>query len=163
MEIREYSDWSNQVYPNDALFSKNQVSKIIIHHTWLPRADSVGDSVVASIQKYHKFSRGWLDIGYHYVIDSSGVLYKGRYEKHNGSHCRGYNSKSLGICLIGDYSDGYDVVSDSAWDSLVYLLNDLMGRYGLGRSAVFGHRDFSKKLCPGYNLYKKILGFKEDV
>ncbi|NHJ84882.1 MAG: N-acetylmuramoyl-L-alanine amidase [Asgard group archaeon] len=68
--------------------------KLIIHCSDSPY-DHHG---VESIRKWHK-ERGWSDIGYHWVIERSGELKKGRLY-YPGAHTLGQNNET-GICLCG--------------------------------------------------------------
>lgn len=45
--------------------------------------------------------RGLLDIGYHYVIFEDGELLACRPHNVQGSHCRGFDAESIGVCLQG--------------------------------------------------------------
>lgn len=53
-----------------------------------------------AIRGWHVNERGWSDIGYHYVIERSGELKKGRKESKRGAHTLGHNS-DIGLCLCG--------------------------------------------------------------
>lgn len=44
---------------------------------------------------------GLLTIGYHYVIMRDGFVLCTRPHTAQGSHCPGYNQKSIGVCLAG--------------------------------------------------------------
>lgn len=71
-----------------------KVSKLIIHCS-----DSAHDHHgVEEIRRWHK-ERGWTDIGYHYVIERSGELKKGRLT-YPGAHTLGQNNET-GICICG--------------------------------------------------------------
>ena len=37
-------------------------------------------------------------IGYQYYIRKDGTVYPGRHEDEVGAHCKGWNSRSIGIC-----------------------------------------------------------------
>lgn len=47
--------------------------------------------------------RGWLDVGYQVLIQD-GVAHAGRPEWAWGSHAPGWNDRSVGVCLVGDYT-----------------------------------------------------------
>lgn len=92
--------------------------KTIIHCS-----DSTWGSAT-EIDKWHK-QKGWSGIGYHFVIlnemikpDIKNTIYDGLIETGRpfnddshmeqwemGAHVRGYNSNSIGICLIGKSGD----------------------------------------------------------
>ena len=52
------------------------------------------------IHKMH-LSFGWDGIGYHKIINRSGLVENGRPEYWIGAHVKGKNEVSLGVCLIG--------------------------------------------------------------
>ena len=51
------------------------------------------------IRKWH-LDLGWRDVGYHYIIRRNGEVELGRSIRDTGSHARGYNHKSVGLCLV---------------------------------------------------------------
>lgn len=56
-----------------------------------------------NIQEFHIQHRQWNDIGYNFLVAPTGDVFEGRGWGVVGSHAPKYNSKSVGICLIGDY------------------------------------------------------------
>lgn len=59
--------------------------------------------MVKDIQEFHIQHRQWKDIGYNFLVAPTGDVFEGRGWGVVGSHAPKYNSKSVGICLIGDY------------------------------------------------------------
>lgn len=92
-------------------------------------------------------------IGYHYVIYTSGAVATGRGEDEIGAHVAGYNSKSIGVCMVGT-----DRFTAEQWEALAHLVRELQKRYPAAR--VLGHRDFPKvaKSCPGFSVADWIAG-----
>lgn len=99
------------------------------------------------IDRWHR-ARGWRGIGYHYVITRGGAVEPGRPEFQVGAHTQGFNSRSVGVCLVGGVAeDGRTVESNytrAQWISLATLLRDLRSRYLKAR--ICGHRDLSPDL-----------------
>jgi len=68
-------------------------------------------TIIQNIYRYHSTTRGWGDIGYHYIIDYWGNIYEGRYGGNGvrGAHtyydrkCDNFNVGSIGILLMGNY------------------------------------------------------------
>jgi hypothetical protein len=52
-------------------------------------------------------NRGWQDIGYNFLIGGDGNVYEGRGWGIWGAHVPRYNSKSIGICVIGDFQSEF--------------------------------------------------------
>ena len=130
----------------------NIPNKIIIHHSAGP--DNLYLKDFDAIRNYHINVNKWKDIGYHYVIESVANEYKiipGRAESMEGAHCPGQNQQSIGICVVGDFSDVEP--TDAQYLTLVYCIKDIYKRYG--ELPIYGHRDFYNTECPGkLNIYK---------
>lgn len=135
-----------------------EIRKIIIHCT-----DSEWGDVEA-VRSWHQ-SRGWDDIGYHFLIgnaypqyenikqrkpqpDHDGAILEGRKINHIGAHTLGQNLDSIGIALVG-----VNTFSKAQIVSLVNLLKLLLNRYHLQKKDVYGHYEFdSRKSCPNLDM-----------
>lgn len=124
---------------------------IILHCAYTPPDMDIG---AAEIRKWHVKDNGWADIGYHYVIRRNGAVENGRPEGQMGAHTKGYNMRSLGICLVGGMREG-DKAPDcnftaAQWASLASLVTDLLTRHP--EAKVAGHRDFDPgRACPTFD------------
>lgn len=99
------------------------------------------------IDVWHK-AKGWNGIGYHYVVRRDGTIEVGRYEGVVGAHVEGRNAKSIGVCWVGKNKP-----AKVQYQALIGLVKDLMDRYELGTSCVFGHRELNAgKTCPNLDL-----------
>jgi len=119
---------------------RTETNRIIIHHSLSPR-DS---TCKADLYNWHITERGWEDIGYHYFINSDGVVYKCRDIKYQGAHARGRNHDSIGVCLAGDFRK--EVPSYAQLDTLNELIEGLILVYG--ELYLEFHREKRNK-CPG--------------
>jgi len=123
------------------------VKYLLIHHSAVSR--SIKWNQYWMMKLYH-ISRGWGDIGYHYVIEPSGEVRKGRPDNKLGVHTVGYNHNSLGICLSGNFS------KENPTDEQVYSLQELL--LGLSKAHriplenIISHREVSNTQCYGNNL-----------
>lgn len=109
---------------------------------------------VKTIDRWHR-QRGFLMVGYHYVIKTDGTIEKGRDEDSIGAHVQGHNSNSVGICLVGGVDKDGKSVNNYSQDqllSLLVVLKDLKKKYP--NAIVQGHRDFAgvKKDCPCFSV-----------
>jgi len=133
---------------------------IIIHHSLTNDSETVSWN---AIRKYHMETLKWSNIGYHYGIETvnkSTEIFVGRFEGHTGAHTKGYNRKSIGICLVGNYDKFW--VPEDKWDILLKLVQNIILRYDIGIDDVIGHREVaSYKSCPG-NLFDMYL-FREKL
>ena len=129
-----------------------KLDKIIVHCS----ASKFGDA--ATIKKWHTdpkpLGNAWDDIGYHYVIKRNGEIELGRPIEQIGAHCFGQNSRSIGICLIGNptYIGESKVFTDEQMNSLRVLCHTLIIKELLPIDCVRGHNDFSDKVCPGFHV-----------
>ncbi|PKM88658.1 N-acetylmuramoyl-L-alanine amidase [Candidatus Falkowbacteria bacterium HGW-Falkowbacteria-2] len=126
----------------------SSVEFIVIHHS-----NRILDCPLF-IRLRHKFLRGWDDTGYHYMIGNGilckdGVVYEGRSTDYVGAHSYGYNQKSIGICLIGNF----DVVKPTykQYRALLALLEKLQVKYTIPAVKVLNHNETHncEKTCPG--------------
>ena len=116
------------------------------------------DVGVVDIRKWHR-AQGWEDIGYHWVIRRNGKLEKGRAENLVGSHVKGFNAVSIGVCLVGgvaqdDFTKAENNFTPAQFATLRELLANLKGRFP--QAVIQGHRDFPKvaKDCPSFDVRK---------
>ncbi len=123
-----------------------EIKYLIIHHSAISRTKK--SEQFDAINNYHK-NKGWGMIGYHYLIEPSGELKKGREETTIGAHCYGHNHDSLGICLAGNFDIEYPTREQEI--SLSKLLETLQEKYP--KAEIKHHRDFRNTHCPG-----KLLG-----
>ncbi|AZV02353.2 lysozyme, N-acetylmuramoyl-L-alanine amidase [Pectobacterium phage Q19] len=112
------------------------------------------DIGVREIRQWHK-EKGWLDVGYHFVIRRDGTLEEGRDVGAVGSHVQNYNADSVGICLVGGVDDRNKFAANftpAQMNVLRGLLENLKTRYpGVNIRA---HHDVAPKACPSFDLQR---------
>ena len=120
----------------------SEVEYIVVHCSDSPQGR--GDTA-STIHAWH-LANGWDGIGYHRVILEDGKVENGRPLYWVGSHAYGYNSKSIGICLIGE-----GVYTSDQWGALRKLIFKLLERSPAAK--VVGHCDLDKnKTCPNFDV-----------
>ena len=127
---------------------------IIIHHSLTEDGATVSWNAITD---YHVNVNGWKDVGYHYGAELVGDRYnifKGRMDNEDGAHCIGFNDKSIGICLVGNYDISEPCEQQIAL--LKKLVNSLREIYGIPLENVLGHWETYglrgvpvEKSCPG--------------
>lgn len=127
------------------------ITKIILHQT------GTASGTLESVRNYHMNVKGWSDIGYHFLLGTDAIVYKGRPQAEVGAHCEGDNVDSLGICCVGagnafPLDRGY--MSSEMFYVLIRLLQQLREAYPT-ITAIYGHRERPSgtrqgKTCPGY-------------
>ena len=134
-----------------ALTKRKRTDWIVVHCS-----ASVPDinTDVKVIDRWHR-QRGFVMIGYHFVIKTDGTIQHGRPDDTIGAHVEGYNSFSLGICMVGGVDKANKSVnnfSNDQWVSLGLLLREQKEKYP--KAAIQGHRDFPNvhKDCPCFDV-----------
>lgn len=134
-------------------FIKRQSTKHIIIHCSATRPSM--DIGVREIRQWHKRDNGWLDVGYHFVIKRDGSIEIGRQINQVGAHTKGFNSTSIGICLVGGVNEKMkpeDNFTPAQFAALKGLVASLKEQFPDALS-VKGHRDFDpKKACPSFDV-----------
>ncbi|MDO8328871.1 MAG: N-acetylmuramoyl-L-alanine amidase [Fluviicoccus sp.] len=128
-----------------------RVQYIAVHCSATRPTANIGAADIDTMHRARKFAC----IGYHYVIRRSGAVEKGRPERNAGAHVEGYNSKALGICLVGGIDcqgKAQNNFTPAQLDALRQLLAELKTRYP--QAIVQGHRDFPNvaKDCPCFDV-----------
>lgn len=142
------------------------IKYIVIHHSGGSRKKVTTEM----IKKWHIEENGWSDIGYHRVIEFDGSVHMGREDSIVGAHAEGFNSKSIGICVTGDFDLEKITENDPQFKTLVQALAVLCRRYSIPVENIIGHRDVYlilgqkiAKTCPGKNLYRLLPRIRELI
>ena len=119
------------------------ITHLVVHVSDSPQGR--GDDA-ETIHDWHK-ERGFDGIGYHRVILEDGTIQRGRPDYWPGAHVKGYNSSSLGVCLIGKGGD----TTTEQFESLANVIKAWKEEHPHAR--VCGHHDLDEnKTCPGFNV-----------
>lgn len=160
VSIVERSEWRAKAGRAERLTPmRGAWSRITVHHSDESRSPLAGgtleesEEVVRLIQKFHMEDpdHKWGDIGYHFMIDSAGRIFRGRELKWQGAHAGGAggvnNLQNLGVCLLGDFSKRSP--TEAAFKSLELLLSSLREEHKIPAARVFPHKEFTTTQCPG--------------
>ncbi len=166
------------------------VQLAFVHHTENPNgyASSEVSAMLRSIYQFHRYTNGWNDIGYNFVVDRFGRIWEARAggidEPVTGAQAGGYNYCSTGIAVLGEY--GGVRISAAARAALVRLLSWKLALHGtpiesrvvvrvnpagagysrfpanahVSLPRVAGHRDADSTECPGDALYGELPGVR---
>ena len=135
---------------------RSSTEYIVIHCSATKPSMDIG---LSEIRNWHVNERGWRDVGYHYVIKRNGEVELGRNIQDTCAHARGYNAKSIGICLVGGMAEDNsteDNFTDKQWAALLDLIKQKLTDYP--EAKVIGHNEISEKDCPCFDVQK----WKED-
>ena len=161
----------------------------VVHHTAGTNdyTEAQSAAIVRGIEIYHVEGNGWNDIGYNLLVDKYGQVFEGRFGGVDkpviGAHSLGFNTGSVGVAVIGDYST--TKLSPAAQKALEQVLAwrlDLAHvdplstltwlsqgnpRFPKGvpvfLRAISGHRDTGFTDCPGNALYAQLPQIAKDV
>ncbi|MCM1032375.1 MAG: N-acetylmuramoyl-L-alanine amidase [Odoribacter sp.] len=129
--------------------SFREINLIVVHCTATPEGRDV---TAADVDRWHR-QRGFLKIGYHYLVRLDGSVETGRDENETGAHCSGHNSRSIGVVYAGglDKSGRHpaDTRTPAQREALIKLLRRLKARYP--DAEIRSHRDFAPKACPCFD------------
>lgn len=128
------------------------ITHIGIHHS----ASSFGSAEIIDGWHLQRWTSG---LGYHFIIHNgtwypSGVIETGRNVNTNPAAHKPKNSKSIAICVIGNFDiETCDKGLDPRFDALAALVIRLMNAKGLELKDVYGHRELKPAThCPGLNV-----------
>jgi N-acetylmuramoyl-L-alanine amidase len=130
-----------------------KIDKIIVHCTATKEGKEFD---VEDIRRWHK-ARGWNDIGYHYLILLDGTIQKGRKDSVVGAHCKGHNSRSIGVCYVGGVDENNkpkDTRTHEQKLKLKILVEELLEEHQ--GATVHGHNEFSSKACPSFDVQTQL-------
>lgn len=143
---------------------------IVIHHS------ATADGKTLSIDDFRRFhmepppvGNGWNDIGYHAVIEqveSGWEVLVGRPWTVAGAHAPGYNDKSLGVCLAGNFEESGP--PRGQLQVAAAFVRWVCALYSIPTTHIIGHRDATAgRTCPGkyFDLpeFRRMVGATREV
>lgn len=151
-----------------------RLNRVVLHHT---ATTETGDSYadMRAIWQYHARTLGWGDVGYHYIIDSQGRIFEGRFKDKDysarnkveviGGHTYGNNTGTIGISMIGNYEVRQP--SGAALEAMAHVTGYKLAPYGIDPSgngpigqATIGHFQAYATECPGRNIINRFGDIK---
>ena len=148
----------------------SEIAGFVIHHSAGPQAVD-GGAQVRSIQAQHLKRPRFVDIGYNFLIDGGGTVYRGRpligSDLAVGAHCPGLNRSHIGICLLGCFDPDSprcdDTPACAQVDALVVLCRSLIVDHRISAPQLLGHRDRRATACPGAVLYGRLDEIRDRI
>ncbi len=147
---------------------------IILHHSAGFNESNNFAAVVEYYYDLHVNTNGWDDIGYNWLIDANGIIYQGRPDDYQGAHFSCINEKTVGICMIGEFTSRLPTVAAidalislaayEATENTIDVTSEIYHETGaLTLRSISGHRDgnnspngCSSTICPGDSFYAYI-------
>lgn len=143
VDIRSVQTEQNTDYAPPGVPRRTETNRVIFHHS----DSDFGDAKL--IHKWHK-ERGFICIGYHYVIPKKGHFQHGRKLQLRGAHTKGKNFDSVGVCIIGKLQK--DSMTNSQECEAMRIYHDLCRAYGKELEIEFHHEE-----CPGKHLNRETF------
>jgi hypothetical protein len=158
------------------------IKQVHVHHTVNSNSYKRRDvpAMIRGMYAYHTKHLGWSDIGYNFLVDRFGRIWVGRAggpgKPVRGAHTLGFNGKSTGVAVIGNYETAVPskavigaLARLAAWKLDMYgrnprghvrVVSEGSDRYRDGRRVklpvIDGHRDTNQTACPGRHLYDAL-------
>ena len=185
--------WAQGQAPPAVAPSYGEVKLAFVHHTENLNGYSAAQvpAMMLAMYQFHRYTRGWNDIGYNFVIDAFGRIWEARKggidQAVIGAQAGGYNAVSTGVAMLGSFVS--TVPPPAAMGALQRLLAWKLSLHGvpvLGRVRVevnpadafytpfapgahvllpriAGHRDGDSTDCPGDALYARLPALRPRV
>ena len=135
------------------LQKRSKTDMIVLHHA---------EASSCSTQNIHQWhlNNGWIGFGYHYLVRKDGSIYTGRPEWALGSHAKGYNDRSIGICFEGKFNK--EIMPEIQIKAGKELVEYLKKKYKI--TNIKRHSDLMATDCPGKNFpFERITEVKENL
>ena len=186
--INPRSTWGARP-PKSRPVTTQDLRAAVVHHSVTPNGYSQAKvpGILRSIQAYHQDVNGWDDIAYNFAVDRFGQAWEARAGGIDkvvlGGHSRGFNTGTVGVVVLGDYtstpasSAAVEAVARViAWKfalhhvdpaSTVAYTTTGSTKYAAGTTVtlprVVGHRDVQSTGCPGGQLYARLPAIRSRV
>ncbi|MFW6377641.1 MAG: peptidoglycan recognition family protein [bacterium] len=140
----------NKKYPKRKI---SDITHIDIHHSASLTKNYKGISTIESFAKSH-INKGWAGLGYHYVIDPNGKVYKTGYANEMRWSVGGNNSYTISIMIIGSFDK--EDISDAQYNALLKVAELLKKEYNVDIENIMGHSEYPNQntACPGIDMDK---------
>lgn len=168
----ERSEWHAQP-PKKALVRDWDYTMIALHHAGRSYSCGEGANQMQEALRTHLEEKKFDDIGYHFGIDCSGIVYEGRDIRFKASGVELYNTAVISIVLLNNLTTTEEGGGSTAWgrsvldaigfsttneiplqqaDATLNLVNALKSVFNITRLG--GHKEFPRqkangKICPG--------------
>ena len=140
----------NGSYPERSL---GDIVAIDIHHANIPSRNYRGFDSIKSIANYHINTHDWHGIGYHYIIDPEGVLWKTGLDRQKRWSVGNHNGHTISTLFFGDFTQedlkGEQLIKGVKW------IRHKMNAYSVPLDRVKGHNEYEgheSNQCPVFDM-----------
>lgn len=198
LDIVSRSEWGSDeqlmLKKNGELLWPQEYTKIkafIIHHTAASNGGSDPKASVRAIYQWHTQVLKWGDIGYNFLIDAQGHIYKGRKgavkngqaviggHTFNSGTNENFNLNTVGIALLGCYQhDSNCATQNTMTPKMKAAVSRLIATIahdsgfapkgtttllGQTKPRIIGHRSVDSTLCPGDSVFNSLPSIRASV
>ena len=174
--VRPRSDWGARAASSAPSIGAT-VKLAVVHHSASGNTYTQAEvpAVLRSVQAFHMDGRGWSDIAYNFVVDRFGGVWEGRGGGVDrpvvGAHARGFNTNTVGVMVLGDFTQPGIVPSAAVIESVSRVIGWKMALHRTDPTSrtlftsggstsipagkvvdltrVVGHKDVGATGCPG--------------
>ena len=145
--------------------------RIAIHHTV---TEAMGDPVVnlQGVQAFHMDTRGWCDVGYHFLLTIDGQIWEARPLELQGAHVGSDNRGNIGVSHVGCFDPDSDcdpfpprMPPPAMLDGTASIVGRLAQIYDIQINdwTVKGHRDHptASTVCPGQHIHSQLDAIRQ--
>ncbi len=159
-DLPKYKDIRNSIrrsgrYPYVGTAVKDT---IVIHHSLTGM--KLAGSTPYGFANTHIDTNGWHGCAYPFVITWDGTIYQTDDLDRRTYHAGDTNTRSIGICVAGDFRKGKEKPTQAQMDSLYLLVKELQKTLPKLKR-ILGHQEcpgYAWKNCPGDNWsYKDVV------
>jgi len=111
------------------------------------------------IRKFH-LSRGWGDIGYHYIVDRAGRVWEARPVSLQGAHVSENNEHNLGVMCLGNFD--LQTPSNAQVQALQAIVQRLRRDHAIAVRNIHTHQELKPTACPGRSLQPRIATLRSN-
>ncbi|MDX1565520.1 MAG: peptidoglycan recognition family protein [Phycisphaeraceae bacterium] len=161
--VHRRNRWAGAGPNTSSINPMSGVGRITIHHegykpVWFSDVASTRDRLEL-IRKSHR-SRGWSDIGYHFILDRGGRVWEGRPVRYQGAHVRSNNRHNIGVMVLGNFER--QKPSAAQLRTLPQFIAKLRRHYKVEASKIYTHRELVATSCPGKNLQPQVVAMRRQ-
>jgi hypothetical protein len=161
LSILPRARWAETAPNPDRLQRMGRITRITVHHEGYERAQrqSLADTAarLRRIRAAHVRRMGAGDVGYHFLIDRDGRIWRGRPIRYRGAHVEDHNRGNVGVVVLGNFEK--QRLNSAQRRNLRTLLEALRTRYDVPTERIDTHRELGATQCPGHHLQ----GFMERL
>jgi len=129
----------------------NSITDVVLHHG--ATLQRLPGSNYLSHLRYHVVNLDWNCGGYTFGIHPNGDILQGYDLNVRTNHVGNYNSKTLGVIMIGDFR--FENPTPKQWASLYWLLGEHLPSVLPNEFGIKGHQEipgYSWKPCPSLDM-----------